>query len=143
MQVVRTGDCSITWSTSIHSIKSGSSIYDSFLGEFSTSHGDTFDDEHCFSFSNERSVIEDHPNFRGHTTGMRPGSQGWLPGWEEHLLLVEFTYNNSYQVSIQMAPYEALYGRPRQSPVCWTEVGERTTTGPHLVRDTSEKVDLI
>ena len=32
--------------------------------------------------------------------------------WEEHLPLVEFTYNNSYQVSIQMAPYEALYGRP-------------------------------
>ena len=32
--------------------------------------------------------------------------------WEEHLPLVEFTYNNSYQASIQMAPYEALYGRP-------------------------------
>ena len=32
--------------------------------------------------------------------------------WEEHLLLVEFAYNNSYQASIQMAPYEALYVRP-------------------------------
>ena len=32
--------------------------------------------------------------------------------WEEHLPLVEFAYNNSYQASIQMAPYEALYGRP-------------------------------
>ena len=32
--------------------------------------------------------------------------------WEEHLPLVEFTYNNSYQASIQMAPYETLYGRP-------------------------------
>ena len=42
-----------------------------------------------------------------------------------------------------MAPYEALYGRPYRSLVCWTEVGERTTTGPDLVRDTSEKVDLI
>ena len=31
--------------------------------------------------------------------------------WEEHLPLVEFAYNNSYQESIQMAPYEALYGR--------------------------------
>ena len=30
--------------------------------------------------------------------------------WEEHLPLVEFTYNNSYQASIQMTPYEALYG---------------------------------
>ena len=42
-----------------------------------------------------------------------------------------------------MAPYEALYGRPCRSLVCWTEVGKRTTTGPDLVRDTSEKVDLI
>ena len=42
-----------------------------------------------------------------------------------------------------MAPYEALYGRPCRSPVCWTEVGERPFTGPDLVRDTFEKVDLI
>ena len=39
-------------------------------------------------------------------------------GWEEHLPLVEFAYNNSYQASIQMAPYEALYGRLCRSPVC-------------------------
>ena len=37
--------------------------------------------------------------------------------WEEHLPLVEFAYNNSYQASIQMAPYEALYGRPYRSPI--------------------------
>ena len=42
-----------------------------------------------------------------------------------------------------MEPYEALYGRPCRSPIFWTEVGERTTTGPELVRDTYEKVDLI
>ena len=63
--------------------------------------------------------------------------------WGEHLPLVEFAYNNSYQVSIQMAPYEALYGRPCRSPICWTEVGERSITGPDLIRDTSENVDLI
>ena len=50
--------------------------------------------------------------------------------WEEHFPLVEFTYNNSYQASIQMTPYEALYGRPCISPLCWTEVGERA---PSLV----------
>ena len=60
--------------------------------------------------------------------------------WEEHFPLVEFAYNNSYQVSIQMPPYEALYGRPCRSPVCYTEVG---TIGPDLIRDTSTKVDLI
>ena len=63
--------------------------------------------------------------------------------WEEHLPLVEFAYNNSYQASIQMALYEALYGRPCRSPLCWTEVGESSITGPDLIRDTSEKVSLI
>ena len=63
--------------------------------------------------------------------------------WEEHLPLVEFTYNNSYQASIQMAPYEVLYRRPCRSPLCWTEVGESSITGPDLIRDTFEKVSLI
>ena len=42
-----------------------------------------------------------------------------------------------------MTPYEALYWRPCRSPVCWTEVGERPSMGLDVVRDTSEKVDLI
>ena len=63
--------------------------------------------------------------------------------WEEHLPLVEFAYNNSYQASKQMAPYEALYGRPCRSLLCWTEVGESSITSPDLIRDTSEKVSLI
>ena len=63
--------------------------------------------------------------------------------WEEHFPLIEFAYNNSYQPSIHMAPYEALYGRPCRSLVCWTGVGERSTTGLDLIKDTSEKVELI
>ena len=63
--------------------------------------------------------------------------------WDEHFPLVEFAYNNSYQASIQMASYEALNGRPCRSPLCWTEVGESSITGPDLIRDTSEKVSLI
>ena len=66
-----------------------------------------------------------------------------MGSWEEYLPLVEFAYDNSYQASIQMAPYEALYGRPCRSPICWTEVRERYITGPDLIRDTSEKVSLI
>ena len=42
-----------------------------------------------------------------------------------------------------MTPYEALYGRPCRSPICWTEVGESSITGPDLIKDTSEKVSLI
>ena len=63
--------------------------------------------------------------------------------WEEHLPLVEFAYNNSYQASIQMAPYEALYGRSCRSSICWTEVGESSINGLDQIRDTSEKVRLI
>ena len=42
-----------------------------------------------------------------------------------------------------MEPYEALYRRPCRSPVGWTEVGERPSTSPDLVMDTSKKVELI
>ena len=38
--------------------------------------------------------------------------------WEDHLPLVEFAYNNNYHSTIDMIPYEALYGRPCKSPIC-------------------------
>ncbi|GFS29579.1 hypothetical protein Acr_00g0007290 [Actinidia rufa] len=63
--------------------------------------------------------------------------------WEDHLSLVEFVYNNSYQSSIEMAPYEALYGRPCRSPVCWTELGEVAIVGPELVVEIAESMGLI
>ena len=63
--------------------------------------------------------------------------------WEEHFPLVEFSYNNSYHASIQMTPYEALYGRPCRSPLCWTEVRETSIISLDLIGDTSEKVSLI
>ena len=44
--------------------------------------------------------------------------------WNSHLPLIEFAYNNSYHASIEIAPYEALYGRKCRSPLCW-EIGER------------------
>ena len=50
--------------------------------------------------------------------------------WDTHLALMEFAYNNSYQASIEMAPFEALYGRKCRTPVCWDEVGERRLVGP-------------
>ena len=50
--------------------------------------------------------------------------------WEEHLSLVEFAYNNGYQASIHMAPFEALYGRPCQSQ----SVGQRWERVSSLVR---------
>ena len=63
--------------------------------------------------------------------------------WEEHLPLVEFAYNNSYQASIQMKPYEALFERPCRSLICWIEMRERSITSLDMIQDTSEKMDLI
>ncbi|GJS27056.1 putative reverse transcriptase domain-containing protein [Tanacetum coccineum] len=64
-------------------------------------------------------------------------------GWVKHLPLAEFSYNNSYHASIKAAPYEALYGRKCQSPVCWAEVGEAQLTGPKMIQETTEKIVLI
>ena len=63
--------------------------------------------------------------------------------WDTHLALMEFAYNNSYQASIKMAPFEALYVRKCRTPVCWDEVGERRLVGPELVQITSEKVKVV
>jgi hypothetical protein len=63
--------------------------------------------------------------------------------WDEHLPLAEFAYNNSYQSSIQMAPFEALYGRKCRSPVCWYETGEKNILGPDLVEEKQDVVRII
>nr|GFB19992.1 putative reverse transcriptase domain-containing protein [Tanacetum cinerariifolium] len=64
-------------------------------------------------------------------------------GWDKHLPLVEFSYNNSYHTSIKAAPFEALYGRKCRSPICWAEVGDRQLTGPEIIYETTEKIVQI
>ncbi|GJR75303.1 putative reverse transcriptase domain-containing protein [Tanacetum coccineum] len=64
-------------------------------------------------------------------------------GWDKHLPLVEFSYNNSYHTSIKAAPFEALYGRKCRSPICWAEVGDRQLTGPEIIHETTEKIVQI
>ncbi|GJW34756.1 putative reverse transcriptase domain-containing protein [Tanacetum coccineum] len=64
-------------------------------------------------------------------------------GWERHLPLVEFSYNNSYHASIKAAPFEALYGRMCGSHVCWTEVGDVQLTGPEIIHETTKKIVQI
>nr|GEX09858.1 putative reverse transcriptase domain, ribonuclease H-like domain, aspartic peptidase domain protein [Tanacetum cinerariifolium] len=64
-------------------------------------------------------------------------------GWDKHLPLVEFSYNNSYHTSIKAAPFEALYGRKCRSPICWAEVEDRQLTGPEIIHETTEKIVQI
>jgi hypothetical protein len=63
--------------------------------------------------------------------------------WDKCLALAEFSYNNSYQSSLQMAPFEALYGRRCRTPLSWSETGEHQIFGPDLVIETENKVKLI
>jgi hypothetical protein len=67
----------------------------------------------------------------------------WKGSWEDHLALAEFAYNNSYQASIKMAPFEALYGKQCISPLCWETLGGRSLVGLDWVQQTSEKVREI
>ncbi|GJZ12300.1 putative reverse transcriptase domain-containing protein [Tanacetum coccineum] len=64
-------------------------------------------------------------------------------GWDKHLPLVEFSYNNSYHTSFKAAPFEALYGRKCRSPICWAEVGDSQLTGPEIIHETTEKIVQI
>jgi len=63
--------------------------------------------------------------------------------WDECLPLAEFSYNNSYQESIRMAPFEALYGRRCRTPVNWSEAGERNVFSPEMVSEAEEQVRFI
>ena len=63
--------------------------------------------------------------------------------WEEQLYLVEFAYNNSYQQSIKMAPFEVMYDRAYRTPVCWDEVSKKSITGSKLVQKLIEAVKVI
>ncbi|GJZ25999.1 putative reverse transcriptase domain-containing protein, partial [Tanacetum coccineum] len=64
-------------------------------------------------------------------------------GWDRHLSLIGFSYNNSYHTSIKAAPFEALYGRKCRSLVCWVEVGDVQLTGPEIIHETTEKIIQI
>lgn len=74
---------------------------------------------------------------------LRAATMDYPGSWDAKLPLVEFTYNNSYQKTIGMAPYEALYGRKCRSPLHWDEVGERIVLGPELVQQSAEVIKRV
>ena len=63
--------------------------------------------------------------------------------WDENLPYAEFSYNNSYQSRLKMAPFEALYGRRCRTPLSWDEVGDRQLFGLDLIKESKQKVKLI
>jgi hypothetical protein len=63
--------------------------------------------------------------------------------WEDGLPFAEFSYNNSSQASLQMAHFEALYGRKCRTPLNWSETGESLVFGQYILREAEEQVQLI
>ena len=63
--------------------------------------------------------------------------------WDGYLCLTEFVYNNSYQASIEMAPYEALYGWRCRSPICWLEIVEKQLARINLVKKVSQQIEVV
>lgn len=63
--------------------------------------------------------------------------------WDEKLSLIEFAYNNSYQASIKMSPFDALYGKQCRTPFYWDEVGEHRLEVSDDVERIKEQVKII
>ncbi|GKC73144.1 putative reverse transcriptase domain-containing protein [Tanacetum coccineum] len=64
-------------------------------------------------------------------------------GWDKHLPLAEFSYNNSYHASIKATPFEALYGRKCRSLIYWSEVGDAQLTGLEMICETTKMIVQI
>ena len=63
--------------------------------------------------------------------------------WKDDFPLVEFSYNNSYQSTIRMAPFEALYGKKCRNPLCWSDLDEALIIGPERIQETVETIRRI
>ena len=74
---------------------------------------------------------------------LRACAISFLEKWDECLNLAEFSHNNSYQESICMAPFVALYGKRCRTPLNWVEVGDRGYFGPDFIKEAREQVSVF
>ena len=63
--------------------------------------------------------------------------------WEDCLPYAEFSYNNSFQASLKMSPYEALYGRKCRTPLNWSQTGDSRIFGTDLMPEAEKQVKEI
>ena len=63
--------------------------------------------------------------------------------WEDYLHLVDFAYNNGYQASLRMIPFESLYGMKCDTLVSWDNSKDRVVLGPELLKDMEDQVVKI
>jgi transposase InsO family protein len=63
--------------------------------------------------------------------------------WEDYLHLVEFVYNNGYQASLKMSPFEALYGIKCNTPISWDNPTDIVILGPYFLKDMEDLIVKI
>jgi hypothetical protein len=63
--------------------------------------------------------------------------------WDQNLPWAEFSYNNSYQESLKMAPFEVLYERRCRTPLNWIELREKAIFGPDLIKEAEATIHRI
>jgi hypothetical protein len=64
-------------------------------------------------------------------------------GWDKRLPYAEFSYNNSYQASLKMSPFQVLYGRSCRTPLQWDELGEKQVFGPDILLEAEENIKMV
>jgi hypothetical protein len=64
-------------------------------------------------------------------------------GWDKRLPYAEFSYNNSYQASLKMSPFQALYGRNCRTPLHWDQPGERPVFGLDILLEAEENIKMV
>jgi hypothetical protein len=64
-------------------------------------------------------------------------------GWDESLSYAKFSYNNSYQETLKMAPFEMLYGHRCQTPLFWSEAQERKVFEPDILQEAKKQVHMV
>jgi hypothetical protein len=62
---------------------------------------------------------------------------------DKSLSYVEFSYNNSYQESLKMAPFEMLYGQRCRTMLFWSEAGEWKVFGPNILQEAEKQVHMV
>eukprot|EP00253_Pinus_taeda_P035049 PITA_35049 len=92
-----------------------------------------------------------HPQTDGQTERVNQVVEGMLRAyvmqqptkWEEYLHLVEFSYNNIYHTSLQMSPFEVLYGRKCHTPSSWGGPEDKFMLGPEMLKEMEEMVKKV
>jgi transposase InsO family protein len=115
-----------------------------FISKFWERLHETLDTQLCFNSAY-------HPQTDGQTERvnqilkdmLRACALQYGRSWDTSLPYAEFSYNNSYQESLKMAPFEMLYGRRCQTPLFWCETGEQKVFGSDILEEAEKQVCMV